>query len=84
MSTQKTATVNCFRIAFDGETAGEAATHKLLRRIIRMRKRSATIGEGEILLGNYERRKIASSTLKAYVGQLRRLRPNDRVAEGDA
>ena len=83
MSTSKKITVNAFRIAFDKEDPENSEAHKALKKISRKKKKAVQIGDDTILLGLYETWKNERINTKIWRGQLRRLRKNDRVAEGN-
>ncbi|MEM6394558.1 MAG: DUF6731 family protein [Planctomycetota bacterium] len=76
----KQITFNFFRAAFDGERRTDTRVHAVLKQIARRHDRAKTIGSDSLLLGEY---KILDKDKGLWIGQLRRLRPNDRIAEGD-
>lgn len=84
MST-KTVTINYFRAEFDGEAATAQMVYDCLRHIIGLKAhdRVKTIGEDRLMLGEFEKLDRPDGSLPIWKGQMRRLRSNDRVAEGD-
>lgn len=85
MASTKNLTVNFFRAEFDGEKRTESLVHDLLVRIIKrkFKQRVKFSGSEPLLLGEYSKIEDGNDGHGRWVGQLRRIRPYDRIAEGN-
>ena len=85
MPRHKNVSVNFFRAALNSESHYDTKVHDLLKSISKLKPKDRAVDSGadRLLLGEYKKLSTPEHEPDRWRGQLRRIRPNDRIAEGN-
>jgi hypothetical protein len=75
--------IRYFRVGVDGELLTDERAHTLLQKIVAKSNRAVDVDGGSIFLSSYQASPLKVKHRAVWRGEMRRLRKDDRVAQGD-